>query len=319
MQDTAETGCTGDGALPAFVDPRLAQARSHDPGHWLIESRFSNGLPHWSCSRAAAMAAARSVGLAVAQAVVSPDRMGLLMQKDTVDRATKTPLEAPGARACFEEEGGPGLRACFDFVDANSSFPIVDVHALLRWSLVSYVLGHTEQNAGHVVLRRDADDPNWRLAPFPWMTAFATLACDGPYPQPLGMRIGGAWADDHVMVHQLVALAQWARVKPKIVFTMAEEIAATMPQALGMALLDQYKAPHNSTARRILLAARIRAQRITEICLAAPRQGVPGLKRKPVIYPETGEAPEESEASEQPDNEDLRRINRMAAFGPHED
>lgn len=289
---------------PSFVDTRLEHAVRAPDNQWHVDSTYCDTFGHWSYSRAAAMTTAQAMGVEVVRAIVSDQPKGLVVQS-IVARDKRTLFDQPGVKEGFEEEGGPGLEACFDFIDQHSSAPIVDVQALLRWAIVSYIMGHTEQHAGHVVLMRglqadgsDSDDStghadaehhgDWRLAPFMWMTTFAAQASHIPYPLPLGMKIGISWADDFLMVHQLVTLAKWARVKPKIVFSMANDVATRLPGVLKQALNREYRSTRNTTAEGLVSATHNRAQRVRDLCLAAPFQGVTGMKKTLVDHSSEG-------------------------------
>lgn len=279
---------------PTFIDRRLEQAHYHGQNDWLINSTFCDTFGHWSYSRAAAMSAARASGVCVVAARVSEKPSGIIIEQafDSTLIPTKTLFDFPGIKRGFEEEGGAGLSQCFDFIDQHSSAPIVDIQSLLRWVICSYILGHTEQHAGHVMLvKMSGATPGWRLAPFEWMTAFAAAACNTRYMLPKGMRIGSNFPDDHIMVHHLVGLSKFARVKPKIVFSMAYELAETLPFQLKIALDKEYKTTSNSTASRILQMVVARSQRIKDVCMTAPVQGVAGIKRNPIERQEIKDDP----------------------------
>lgn len=303
---------------PTFIDRRLCTVAPHDPRHWLVDSPHRDPSGLWGASRLAAMDAARTAGLPVCAAKAIPFKgtggTALPVSGEQIFQGPgcRGPLLVERTEACisdgqmwslqtrsawddsprkgFEEEGGPGLPAIFAFIDAHSSAPIADIQTVLRWVLVSWVLGHTEVNAGHVVLITTGTGS--RLAPFGWLTAFPAAVGGIRYPLAKGLKIGTNWADDFTMVHQWIQLAAWARVKPKIVFTMAADVCSTLPQAFERAFQTALGAvTHRGIPEKLVQLVNKRAQRLREVSISAPGQGVAGLKKVAVGDVVEGDGP----------------------------
>ncbi len=271
---------------PGFFDKRILTAQIQTDGRWLIGSSLADSYGHWGMTRVAAMATAARCGVPMAPFQLHRQSNGLIVEAHSSSNPlVKTPLSLPGAPRGFEEHGGLGLGACVEFIDSHSSAPIADVHALLRWVVVSYILGHSEQHAGHVVLINAGQ--GFRLAPFAWMTAFPAAASAGSYPLAKGMKIGAAWPDNFLMVHHWTQLCELARVKPKLVLSMSREISLS----IGDILTDELKKLYGGEVTmgaptRVLQMVTKRAQRVRELYMAAPNQKIAGIKKVPVAPPQ---------------------------------
>jgi hypothetical protein len=274
---------------PSFFDKRILTTQLHSDGRWLMGSALADPYGHWGMTRAAAMATAARCGVPIAPFQLHRQSQGLMVQAPSgSDPLTKTPMGVPGAARGFEEHGGLGLTACVEFIDAHSSAPIADVHALLRWVVVSYLLGHSEQHAGHIVLTNAGQ--GFRLAPFAWMTAFPAAASAARYPLAKGMKIGSAWPDDFLMVHHWTQLCALAQVKPKLVLSMSREISTSIADILTEELKKLYGGEVTMGApTRVLQMVTRRAQRVRELYMAAPNQKIAGIKKVPVAPPRYNE------------------------------
>lgn len=273
---------------PLFVDRRLMKASLMKDGRWLIESHLADSYGHWSISRASGLAIARECGVPVTkfELLKQPEAVAIqhpfAKSDDLTSHWPAMTLFDEGIKPGFEEEGGAGLERCLTFINQNSSSPIVDIHKFLRWVLISFLLGNTEQHAGHLALINIGT--GWRLAPFGWMTIFPAVASPGRYPLAKGMRIGTWWPDDDLLVSGWISLAKWAGVHPKIIFNMGNELTQTVVQSLQDEFEKHYgKDNPFRTPNRMIQLVKQRSQRLKELYMAAPGQGVSGIKRAEII------------------------------------
>jgi hypothetical protein len=104
------------------------------------------------------------------------------------------------------------------------------------------------------------------------------------YPLAKGMKIGASWPDDFLMVHHWVQLSNWAGVKPKVVLSMAKDIADSIESILRKELLALYGRDVTMGApSRALQGVAKRAQRLKEVHMAAPGQRIAGMRRAAAI------------------------------------
>lgn len=266
-------------SLPPFFDPRLCDAalRGDDV---LLRARDPRFITHWAMTRQVAHDFAHAMGVQVVPIRREKDTLVLGAPPGRSDGLT--PLQPGGKR--FEEEGGPGLEAIFEFVGQHSALPILDVRELLRWVVVCYILGHTEVNAGHVVLSESAG--SMRLAPFPFFTVFPAAAGGPAYPLAKGFLIGKEWSKEHLRVDHWSMLAKWARVRPKVVFGLQRDLARQGHRTFMGVLAAVYRNDVYSSVPQLLQkAVAARCTRLLDLVVSAPKQGVAGMGRPAEFQP----------------------------------
>lgn len=277
----------------SFTDPRLINVAVEDARLINATSRPADPAGLWAYTRMAAFVTAAKCKLPMVECSLRPRQPGLFIVRPDVSvvdgvasliESKNAFLDAPVKGKRFEEEGGPDLAHVFKFIDRHSSAPLMDVQAMVRWVLLSYLLGHTEMHAGQVVLLNKSG--NWRLAPFGWMTLFPYIPGGNTYPLAKGFRIGGEWTQGNLRVDHWVAMAKAANIHPKVVISMGRELANLVPRAIleSMCHVMQTTTLRGHAADAVRAVQR-RADRFKEMALLAPRQGVSGIKQVPVVTP----------------------------------
>lgn len=236
------------------------QAPPYDPGHWIA-------------ARIIASSAARANGIPI-----SDHRYAMASNTITViEPATyATLLQSKGSPPLREEEGGPGLAQVFSAIDRVSGRPMADIKSLLEWVIFSYLIGDTMVGAADV--RCHKIDGVWRLAPFSLLACTPSLVAKENAYQ--GLRIGREWPTDWLRTDHWIMLAQFAHVRPKVVFAMMQHMADIAPKAISDAAVCHYKmSTFRGAAALMLKTVTTRSTRMKELLLAAGYQGVAGIQK----------------------------------------
>lgn len=264
----------GGGVKAAGTDeaPVVLTAPAHDVGHWL-GSRIVAGITAHRCG----------VELWGHQGDKNKDRLYA-----TLPPGSRPLLGTPGA-VKKEDQGGPGFSAIFAELDRQSSQPIIDIRKAIEWAVFSFMIGDTNVSAGD--LRMIDQNSGSRLAPF------AVLACSPALVAEErahgGLRIGREWPSEWMRADPWLLFAKDARVQPKLVFGIMQEMASAVPAAVNAAALEYYKTSVLRGAPAIMVKTAItRATRVKDLLLAARYQGVTGMpKAVKEPAPQVDEAP----------------------------
>jgi HTH-type transcriptional regulator/antitoxin HipB len=242
---------------------------------------FDSG--HWVASRKAAISAAVKCGIPMPSIDVNSGHAGVMtitVRRGASDRALiAVPLPDTPKR---EQDGGPNLIAIFREIDLQSARPLPDVMLALKWALFTYLIGDTNVSAADVFMQDDGAG-ELRIAPF------AVPACC-PFSIPntseyAGLRIGREWPSDWLRVDPWLVLAHSIQVRPRVVFTLMEEMAEIVPSAVHSALSSIYNSPMlRGPAALMSKTAGARAMRMNDLRKAAASQGIAGVP-KPAPVP----------------------------------
>lgn len=94
----------------------------------------------------------------------------------------------------YEKEGGPSQKACFELLRNHSITPIIDVRALLNWTIFNFLIGNADAHGKNISLLFMDDGPV--LAPF------YDLLSTAVYPElaeRIAMKIGGEDRPDWII------------------------------------------------------------------------------------------------------------------------
>ncbi len=135
----------------------------------------------------------------------------------------------------YEKEGGPSLRLCAQLIRQHSLRPAADLKALLGWVIFNYLIGNADAHGKNLSFLLMAEGVS--LAPF------YDLLCTAVYPHltdRLAMRIGGEDRPAWVNREQWERLAADLDIKPKLVLSTLEDMAAsTSKAATALAFSDE--------------------------------------------------------------------------------
>jgi serine/threonine-protein kinase HipA len=132
--------------------------------------------------------------------------------------------------AKYEEEGGPSIASCIELMREHSAVPLTDVDALLRWVAFNAIVGNADGHGKNLSLViRDG----LRLAPF--YDLVCTRAYDG-LDRRLAMTIGGERDPDRLRPSHLDECATSLDVKASLLRAMFERTAASILEALDVAV-----------------------------------------------------------------------------------
>lgn len=128
----------------------------------------------------------------------------------------------------YEIEGGPSLQQCAEVIRRHTSFPLVELQMLLRWSLFNLLVGNADAHGKNISLLYDTNGSP-RLAPF------YDLVCTRNYKKitrHLAMNIGGQSDPDLIGKPQLHTLAAELNVRPSVVIEATSALIEELPMAL---------------------------------------------------------------------------------------
>lgn len=158
----------------------------------------------------------------------------------------------------YEREGGPRAADLFELVRRVSQMPALDIRALIRWQIYSFLVGFGAQHGKQLALLYGDDGP--RLAPFfgLWSTHV--------YPEMnrrMGFAIGGEDRPDWMIATRWGAFAREIGVRPGFVFDELRAAAVALP-LLARETADRFQRDHGVAAivRRIRALIEQRARQL---------------------------------------------------------
>lgn len=157
----------------------------------------------------------------------------------------------------YEKEGGPSLQACFELVREWSSEPLLDVMAMLRWTLFNLLIGNADAHGKNVAFLYT--DAGVRLAPFYDLISTAVYE---RINNKFAMRLGGEKDPRYLLPHHLGRFAEEVGIGLRVVNA---ELHDFRNQLLSQAqkLASEYRAkPENKMIiNRLLLILEQRAMK----------------------------------------------------------
>lgn len=239
------------------------------------------GLRESVMNEAFVMAFAQDCGLptAITDVLHGPLSVLCVTRVDRVDGATVTAINMEDfcqlsglpASAKYEREGGPRLLDIIELVRRYSVQPALDVRALLRWLMFSFLVGFGAAHAKQLALLHTARGP--RLAPFfgLWSTHV--------YPEMnerLGYAVGGEDRPDWLTATRWADLGVAAGLRPAYVLQELRELAITASLGIGP-FVERFQKRHGFAeivrAIRVLIEQRAR-QVIVSLEAETPAPGV---------------------------------------------
>ncbi len=129
----------------------------------------------------------------------------------------------------YEKEGGPGLKRCADVIRQHTSFPLIELQKLLRWTIFNLLVGNADAHGKNLSLLYNPEG-GLSLAPF------YDLVCTRNYKKisrHLAMHIGGVYDPDLIGTPQLHLLALDLGVRPAVVIKAAHDLIQTTQEAIA--------------------------------------------------------------------------------------
>ncbi|MGR8921751.1 MAG: HipA domain-containing protein, partial [Gammaproteobacteria bacterium] len=192
------------------------------------------GLRESVMNEAYCMALAEACGLPVAATRVVHGQVSVLAV-ERIDRAGRDWSHAchledfcqalgcpPGTR--YEREGGPRLADIAALVRRVSAAPALDLRALIRWSVFSYLVGFGAAHGKQLVLVHTPSGPR--------LGAFFGLYSTHVYPEMsyrMGFSIGAEDRPDWLGATRWREFAESIGVKPRYVVRQLAEMAGRLP------------------------------------------------------------------------------------------
>ncbi|WMD19956.1 type II toxin-antitoxin system HipA family toxin [Achromobacter seleniivolatilans] len=184
------------------------------------------------------MQLAEKLGLGVAQVSYQPDTRACLIRRyDRLPDGQGGLLRLHQLDLCqlagkpsdlkYEADGGPSLADCRELLK-HMSVGAADVKRLLQWVIFNLCVGNNDSHAKNLSVLQ-ASDGRYRLAPF------YDLMCTAMYPglaKNFALAIGGEMKSGKIGVAHLEAMARELGFAPRYVLTVAQELAADLPEAL---------------------------------------------------------------------------------------
>ena len=138
----------------------------------------------------------------------------------------------------YEREGGPSTADLFRLVRQVSTMPALDIRALIRWQIFSFLVGFGAAHGKQLALLYGDNGP--RLAPFfgIWSTHV--------YPEMnrrMGFAIGNEDRPDWLIAARWLEFAQEIGVRPRFVFDELRAAAENLP-GLAATSADRFQRDH---------------------------------------------------------------------------
>ncbi len=128
----------------------------------------------------------------------------------------------------YEKEGGPSLQQCAELIRRHTSFPLVELQKLLRWSLFNLLVGNADAHGKNISLLYDTNGS-------PSLAPFYDLVCTRNYKKitrHLAMNIGGLSDPDLIGKQHLRTLATELNMRPNVVIAATSALIEELPTAL---------------------------------------------------------------------------------------
>jgi len=248
-----------------YEDGRISLVLGEAPTSHILKPA-KPGLRESVMNEAFVMALGAAAGLPVAPCTVVQGQVDVLVST-RVDRQPGEPPRTVGMEdlcqvaglppsAKYEREGGLRLVDIAALLRRVSTAPALDLRALLRWVLFSFLVGFGAGHAKQLALLHGPRGP--RLAPFfgLWSTHV--------YPEMnyrLGYAIGGEDRPDWITAARWIDLARGLGVRPRYLLEQLREMATLLPRLAaseGEGLQRQYGFANVVQQVRVLVEQRSR-------------------------------------------------------------